>query len=177
MKNQPFRNCFTTSIIVIVIVLSLLIVGCGLVPEPTPTPVRFSVQSDESNFIEYGFGGGELGADWTQLYISGDGRIMYQYTFPSDGTGDAEFLSREYQLSPTETEVLFQSLVDEGFFDLTDVDYGGVDADFTLIKASVDGHQLEVMIEGWPAESIHGKMREIVDKIHPEKQQIYEEGS
>jgi len=168
MRNYLIWKFVTTPIFVFM--LSLLITGCApSLEQPTASPVQPTRQLDAHNFIEYSFGGGEVGADWTELVISGDGHIAYQYTFPNNGLGPAELLSKEYQLSPAETETFFKSLVDEGLFDLKNVDFRGVDVPVTIIKASIDGHQLEVTIEGTPDESIHGKIREIIAKVHPEK--------
>jgi hypothetical protein len=149
--------------------IHLLITGCSA-PPVSPPPVRFIAQPDESDFINYSFGGGELGADGTSIVIQGDGQITYHYTFPYNGTWPQDATTRDHQLSSLETKELFQSLVDNGLFDLTDVDYGGVDVTVTKIMAFIDGHRLEVSIEGFPDESIHGQIKEVISKIHPERE-------
>jgi hypothetical protein len=161
LSNVRFWERLTA--FVFIIALSLSIINCS------PLPVRFTVELDESDFIDYGFGGGELGAEWTHIVIRGDGQVMYQYTFPYNGTWPQDNIDIEHQLSLPETKELFQSLVDNGLFDLSDVKSGGADVPATIITASFDEHSLKVYVEGTPDESIHRKISDIVSMIHPER--------
>lgn len=144
---------------ILIVSVTLLVAGCSL------SQARFVAQPDESDFIEYTFGGGEVGAQWTQITIRGDGHITYHYVFPYAGTWPQEEMTREHSLSPSETQELFQSLVDAGLFALRDLRYEGADIPRTTITASVDERNLEVSIDGTPDERIHSQIRTLVEEI------------
>ena len=143
--------------------IGLLITGCSLFS------IRFTAQPDESDVLNYTFGGGELGADLTQLVIRDDGHVSYRYLLPFEDSWPQDEINRDYQLSAPETEALFQSLVDAGLFDLSYAESEGVDIPRTLITASVDGHMLEAAMDGVPDAAIHGKIEDLVATIHPER--------
>jgi hypothetical protein len=147
---------------ILIVSVTSLVAGCSL------SPARFVVRPDENDFIEYAFGGGELGAPWTQMTIRGDGRITYHYVFPNAGTWPREEMIREHSLSPSETQRLFQALVDAGLFGLIDLRSESVGISRTTIAASIDGHELKVSIEGTPDERIHGEIRALVEEIRLE---------
>ena len=143
--------------------LGLLMASCLLKQK------QFDVQLDASDVLEYGFGGGELGADWTQIVISGDGHVTYHYTFPFVGTWPQEEMNKEHQLTLQETEMLFQSLVDAGLFSLRRMPTLDADVPRTNIMASFGGREVEASMDGTPDEAIHGLMMALIAKIHPER--------
>lgn len=127
----------------------------------------FTVQADGSDYVEYAFGGGELGAEWHEITIRGDGQIEYHYVYPYAGEWpQAEFVF-EYSLSAEETQHLFQGLVDARLYGLeTQHAEGGADIPQTVINASLDGHELAVSVDGTPDEPIHNQMTALVKKVH-----------
>ncbi len=48
--------------------------------------------------VEYSFGGGEMGADYTTVSVRGDGLVKYQYTFPLNKQRPQDKLNREKNL-------------------------------------------------------------------------------
>ena len=146
----------------LIFALSLLAAGCS-----EEKPIVFDVQLDESDVINYAFGGGELGADATYITIRGDGHVTYTYSFPYVGTWPQETLTREHQLSNAETQILFQSLVNAGFFDLKSQETQGADVPRTSIQTSVDNHNLDISFDGTPKEAIHSQITSLIAKIYP----------
>ena len=143
----------------LIVSVTSLVAGCS------SSQARFAVRPDGDDLIEYTFGGGEVGADWTQITIRGDGHVTYHYLFSYAGTLAQEEMTREHFLSSSETQELFQSLVDAGLFALTDVRDGGVDIPRATITASVDGHDLEVSIDGTPDERVHSQIRALIEAV------------
>jgi len=142
--------------------LILLAAGCN-----PAKPISFEVQPDDGNFIEYGFGGGELGADYTRISIRGDGQVTFYYLLPYSGTGPQEQIIREHQLSDVEIQALFQSLVDAGLFNLTNQQTQGADVPRTSIQASIDNHELDVSFDGTPEAAIHSYITSLIQEIYP----------
>jgi hypothetical protein len=146
------------------LIVGLIIVaaGCNLTK-----PISFEVQPDESDLLEYGFGGGELGADYTQISIRGDGQVTFYYLLPYWGTWPQEQIVKEHQLADVEVEALFQSLVDAGLFNLTNQQTQGADVPRTTIKASIDNHELDISFDGTPDETIHSHITKLIQEIYP----------
>jgi len=142
--------------------LAFLISGCSM------SNTQFVVEPDTSDQIIYSYEGGELGAEAMGLVIHGDGQVKYAYTYPYNGSWPQESIELIHQLSPTETQELFQGLVDAGLFSLKNVSYGGVDVYVTKITASVDGYELDVNIEGTPDEGIEKLIHALIFKIQQE---------
>jgi hypothetical protein len=154
------QKCFTACILILSVVL--LVAGCS------SSQVWFVVQTDENDFMEYAFGGGEYGADWTQITIRGNGHVTYHYIFPYAGSWPQEEMIQEHTLSPSASQELFQALVDAGLFALRDLRYEGEDNPRTTIAASIDGHELKVSIDSTPNEQIHSQIRALVEEIRLE---------
>ena len=157
-----FGSQKSLTVCILILGLSLLAAGCWL------SPGRDAIQVGEGDFIAYAFGGGEAGAEWTEITIRGDGRVTYHYRFPFAGTGPRSEITREHSLSPTETQEFFQALLDAGLFDLRDVRSGGADIPGTSITASVGGRELDVTVEWTPDERIHGRVQALLDTIWAE---------
>lgn len=148
----------------LIFALLLLASGCHLAP---PRQTSFQVQPDQSDFINFAFGGGEMGADATYLAIQGDGHVTYSYSLPYSYSGPQEPITREHQLAKTELQTLFQSLVDAGLFDLKSRQTQGADVPRTSIQASIDNHELDVAFDGTPDEMIYHHISRLIKTIHP----------
>lgn len=140
----------------------ILITGCN-----PAKPIAFEVQPDESDLLEYGFGGGELGADYAHISIRGDGQVTYRYLLPYWDTWPQEQITREHQLSNVEIQALFQSLVDAGLFNLTNQQTQGADVPRTSIQASIDNQELDVSFDGTPDAAIHSHITRLIEEIYP----------
>ena len=149
------------------LMLGLILLASGCHSSPPPKPISFQVQPDENDFITYSFGGGELGADATSISIRGDGQVTYHYGLPYSGSDPQEEIIRDHQLTQTELQTLWQSLVDAGLFDLKSQETQGADVPRTSIQASIDNHELDVSFDGTPAETIHGSISRLIKTIHP----------
>lgn len=154
---------YLIALVLIVISVIIPMTGCSL------TQVRFDLKLDKTDYLDYSFGGGELGAEWTQIVICGDGRVTYLYRLPYTGTWPQEEITIEYQLSEPETLDFFQSLVDAGLYDLKNQETGGVDVPRTSIRSTLDGHSLKVSFDGTPGEEIHNKIMVLIKEVHPER--------
>ncbi len=156
-RGRPAR-----SVRILIIGLIFLITGCNFA-EPTP----FVVSPDEDDFITYQFGGGELGADFTEVTIRGDGHVAYRYLLPYTGTWPQEEITRENQLSPAETEAFFQALVDGGIFGLESQASQGADVPRTTITIHLDERELEVNLDGTPEPAIHNQFTNLIEQFYP----------
>ena len=159
-----FQYRCSLSIYLLLLGLVLLVSGCR---SSIPRQIRFEVQPDESDFIDYTFGGGELGADITTIAIQGDGQVTYHYSLPYVGTWPQQQITRERQLSADELRTLWQSLVDAGLFDLESQETQGADVPRTSIRAAIDNHELDVSFDGTPDERIHGQIIRLIKTLHP----------
>ncbi|MCB0162575.1 MAG: hypothetical protein KDI79_00010 [Anaerolineae bacterium] len=148
------------------LLLSLMLLAWGCSPSLSKRTL-FEVQPDESDFITYTFGGGEVGADATSVSIRGDGQVTYHYLLPYMGAWPQEQLTREHQLPPDELRTLWQSLVDAGLFDLKSQKTQGADVPRTAVQAAIDNHKLDVAFDGTPDERIHGQISRLTQTIHP----------
>ncbi len=70
--------------------------------------------------VEYSFGGGEMGSDYTIVSVRGDGLVKYQYTFPLNKQRLQEKLNREKNLSKKEVIEFYKSLMEAGVLKLRD---------------------------------------------------------
>ncbi len=148
----------------LILALILLASGCNSAP---PKHISFEVQPDESDFINYTFGGGELGADATYIAIRGNGQVTYHYFLPYAGTEPQEQITRDHQLAKAELQRLWQALVDAGLFDLETQETQGADVPRTTIQASIDNHDLDVSFDGTPDDRIHSQINSLIKEIHP----------
>jgi hypothetical protein len=142
----------------IFVVIALLFGGCR---------TTFAVEPDRTDFISYAFGGGEVGADFSEIEIRGDGAITYRYTYPVPRRKE---LIRETSLSPAKTKKLMQDLVDAGLFDLKSERLGGADLDWAKVRAQIDGREVDVVFTGKfdGLSGVQELILPLIKEIHPE---------
>ncbi len=139
--------------------LACIVVGCR-------SPVN--VKPDRSDFVTYRFGGGEVGADFTEITIRGDGTVSYGYHFPLN---ERDVLTRKAVLSPAETKNLFQELANAGLFGLISDRMGGADLDWADIRAQVDNRRVEAKFIGRfeGLTEVRRLFSPLLKKMHPER--------
>jgi hypothetical protein len=138
----------------------------------------FDVQPDSTDFITYGLGGGELGAEWTEITIKGNGEVQYHYRFPLGTEKQQRETSKQILLSSKEMKNLLQSLVSAGLFDLSSEPTRGADIPASTIKAEIDGHTIQARIDNlftagqeknsqW--KQVHDLLWPLIKRAHPER--------
>jgi hypothetical protein len=126
---------------------------------------RFDVDPSEDDFISYHFGGGELGADFTEIRIDGNGNITYLYKVPYEGEWPPKKVDKLYSISKNEVVTLFQTLIDRGLFDQKSKKHVGQDVPSTNVRALIDGHSINV---SFPGIRVPQEISDLINKIHPE---------
>jgi hypothetical protein len=148
--------------------LACIVVGCRS---------SVNVKPDRSDFVTYRFGGGEAGADFTEITIRGDGTVSYEYHFPLK---KRDVLTRKAVLNPAETKILFQDLVSAGLFGLKSDRMGGADLDWADIRAQVDNRRVEAKFIGRfeGLKEVRRLFSPLLKKMHPERweRQNWDEG-
>ena len=109
--------------------------GCGS---------RFDVKLDPSDSVTYQIGSGVVGSDWMEVTFLGDGAIKYHHIHTYAGIKPQKETVETYKISVEETKQLFQSLVDNGLFDLKSNVASGADIRLTVVSANIDGHKLRI---------------------------------
>jgi hypothetical protein len=129
-NGKVMKGRYTGILFQLLAVMAFLFGGCR---------TTFAVEPDRTDFISYSFGGGEVGADFGEIKIRGDGAVTYRYTYPEPRR---EELTRETALSPAETKKIMQGLIDAGLFDLKSERLGGADLDWAKVRAQMDGREV-----------------------------------
>jgi hypothetical protein len=139
--------------------LACIVVGCR-------SPVN--VKPHRSDFVTYRFGGGEVGADFTEITIRGDGSVTYRYHYPLK---EKDVLERKSVLSLGETKIFFQDLTNAGLFGLKSDRMGGADLDWADIRAQVDNRRVEAKYIGRfeGLTEVRRLFFPLLKKMHPER--------
>ncbi|MFH1857377.1 MAG: hypothetical protein ABH845_00520 [Candidatus Omnitrophota bacterium] len=130
-----------------------------------------SLKLDGADTILYGFGGGESGADYVEMTITGDGLVAYSYFHSYWPTHRYQTIQRIKQLPPDETKRLFQRLVNAGLFRLQGLFPRGPDIPGAWLKAEIDGRTTSVTAD-YHALRLHGGWEKIVSILAPLVQEM-----
>jgi hypothetical protein len=79
-----------------------------------------------------------------EVTFLGDGAIKYHHIHTYAGIKPQKETVETYKISVEETKQLFQSLVDNGLFDLKNNVASGADIRLTVVSANIDGHKLRI---------------------------------
>jgi hypothetical protein len=100
----------------------------------------------EGDFASYRFGGGEVGADWTELTIHEGGALIYRHMTTFGGRTPVRLIERRMYVPAPEARETLRSLTDGGLFALKSRRPRGVDVPTAAFRARMDGRSLDVSL-------------------------------
>jgi hypothetical protein len=124
------------------------------------------------DFAAHRFGGGEVGAGWTEVTIRASGVLVYRHMTTFDGKTRVRSIRRTLHTSAVEARETLQSLVDAGLFALRSRKARGADIPTATFKARIHGRTLHVSLpmlftpeEPAPAPEVFKIFRKILTSI------------
>lgn len=125
--------------------------GCKDDPKPKPSAsaTSFSVSLDAADYVKVGFGGDRAhGGAWDEVSVQGDGAVRWTHVDAREAQTTAGFDKRG-TLPPDNVGAWFQSVVDDGLFELeaSEVPKEGMRM---TVDANIDGKTLKIIRAGAP---------------------------
>jgi hypothetical protein len=109
-----------------------------------------SVSAATADHFTCEFGGGELGAGFTQISIDSLGALRYKRLAPYVGTWPQAETAASVALPPTEAAKLFERLAAAHLPDIKSVKIPCCDYETAHLTGSFSGKAFDILVPGWP---------------------------
>lgn len=123
--------------------------------------IRFQVQLDPSDSVRCAFGDSKTLGPWDELTLGGSGRIKWTHVDPITGKTHQEGFEKAAELSAEDTKKWMQDAVDLGLFDMGGGKAAGAEGPMTEIEAHIDGHDLDLKLDGPPSDALRAHLDEL----------------